>query len=77
MNIKKYKATTENEAILMAKEELGPEAIVLNIKTIKPKGLFKLFKKSSVELTAAVDENIISNPKTKTEINKADADKKT
>lgn len=76
MNIKKYKATTENEAILMAKEDLGPEAIVLNIKTIKPKGLFKLFKKSSVELTAAVDENIISNPKTKTEINKPEADKK-
>lgn len=69
MNIKKFKATTENEAILMAREELGPEAIVLNIKTIKPKGIFKLFKKSSVELTAAVDENIVSKAEPENTVN--------
>ena len=57
MVIKKFKAPTEKEAILLAKEELGPNAIVMNVKTIKPAGLFKLFKKSRVELTAAIDEN--------------------
>ncbi len=57
MVIKKFKAPTEKEAILLAKEELGPNAIVMNVKTIKPVGLFKLFKKSRVELTAAIDDN--------------------
>ena len=43
MIIKKFNAQTEKEAILMAKEELGPDAIVMNVKTIKPKGIFALF----------------------------------
>lgn len=58
MIIKKYKASTEKEAVLMAKEDLGPEAIVMNVKTIKPGGIFKLFKRTRVELTAAIDDNI-------------------
>ncbi len=57
MIIKKFQAETEKEATLMAKENLGPDAIVMNIKTIKPKGLFRSFRKSKVELTAAIDEN--------------------
>lgn len=57
MIIKKFQAQTEKDATLMAKEELGPDAIVMNIKTIKPKGIFSLFKKTRVELTAAIDEN--------------------
>ena len=32
MIIKKFTAETETEAILMAKEEMGPQAVVLNIK---------------------------------------------
>ncbi len=43
---------------MLAKEELGKDAIVMNIKTISPKGIYKLFRKSVVEITAAVDENI-------------------
>lgn len=58
MIIKKYKASTEKEAVLMAKEDLGPESIVMNVKTIKPGGIFKLFKRTRVELTAAIDDNI-------------------
>lgn len=57
MIIKKYQAGTETEAIMLAKEDLGKDAIVMNIKTIKPKGLFKMFRKTQVEVTAAVDEN--------------------
>lgn len=56
MIIKKYNAPTENEAELLAREDLGSDAIVMNVKTIRPKGLFKLFKKNSVELTAAIDD---------------------
>lgn len=59
MIIKKFNAQTEKEAILMAKEELGPDAIVMNVKTIKPRGIFSIFKKAKVELTAAIDDNIV------------------
>lgn len=56
MIIKKFLAKTEKEAIEMAKEELGNNAIVMNIKKVKPKGLAKLFVHGKVEVTAALDE---------------------
>lgn len=56
MTIKKYQANTESDAILQAKEELGKDAIIMNIKTIKPKGMFRIFRKTKVEVTAAIDE---------------------
>ena len=56
MIIKKFQGNTETEAIMLAKDNLGKDAIVMNIKTIKPKGLFKAFRKTLVEVTAAVDE---------------------
>lgn len=56
MIIKKFQAETETEAIMMAKEEMGKDAVVLNIKTTKQKGLKRLFKKDVVEVTAALEE---------------------
>jgi len=56
MIIKKFQGATETEAILAAKEEMGSEAVVMNIKTIKPKGIFSIFRKSVVEVTAALEE---------------------
>ena len=58
MIIKKFQASTEKDAILQAKEEMGSEAVVLNIKTIKHKGLKRLFKKDIVEVTAALEERV-------------------
>lgn len=63
MIIKKYIAETETQAMILAREELGKEAIVMNIKKIKPKGLFKFFKKTSVEVTAAVDDTVSESAK--------------
>ena len=63
MIIKKFKAETEKDAILLAKEELGGNAVVMNIKTATPKGFFKFLRKSYVEVTAAIDENIEYKPK--------------
>lgn len=68
MIIKKYTATTETEAIMMAKEELGPNAVVMNMKTMKPKGFRKLFQKPSVEITAAIDETPASKEKDKSAV---------
>ena len=35
MIIKKFQAPTEAEAVLMAKEEMGSSAVVVNVKTVK------------------------------------------
>lgn len=59
MIIKKFTAATETEAIMLAKEELGMDAIVMNIKKNIPKGIYRLFRKPTVEITAALDENIV------------------
>ena len=56
MRIKTYAAKTEQEAIELVKDDLGLSALVLNIKTVKPKGLKRFFKKPSVEVTACPDE---------------------
>jgi len=66
MIIKKFQANTETEAIMLAKEKLGKDAIVMNIKTIKPKGIYKFFRKVSVEVTAAIDENVNYSKEKKT-----------
>ena len=57
MKMKKYEATTEQQAIEMVKNELGMDAIILNIKKIQPRGLFSFFRKPKVEVTAAYEEN--------------------
>lgn len=56
MIVKKFQAPTETEAILKAKEELGSQAVVLNVKTLKQRGIFRLFRKDVVEITAALEE---------------------
>ena len=58
MIIKKYLAKTEKDAIEKAKEELGSSAIVMNVKKVHPRGLLRIFLRSKVEVTAALDENI-------------------
>ncbi len=57
MIIKKFQGATEMDAVLLAKEELGKDAIVLNVKTIKQKGIFKFLKPTTVEITAAIEES--------------------
>ena len=56
MVIKKYIAQTEDLATQMAQNELGKDVVIMNVKKTTPKGLFKLFRKPHVELTAAIDD---------------------
>lgn len=56
MIVKKFQAPTETEAILKAKDELGSSAVVLNVKKLKQRGIFRLFKKDVTEVTAALEE---------------------
>ena len=39
MIVKKYTAATETDAVLKAREELGSGAVVLNVKTVKQRGI--------------------------------------
>lgn len=59
MKIRKYEGFNEKEAMLKVKEELGKEALIVSIKNIKPKGIYKLFKKPYVEVTAALDDRSV------------------
>lgn len=56
MLIKKYSATTETDAMVQVKEDLGSQAVIMNIKHIKPRGVYRLFRKPVVEVTAALEE---------------------
>ena len=56
MTINKFQGKTKEEAIEKAREELGPGAVIMNVKEIKPKGLFRAFKSSAYEVTAAMEE---------------------
>lgn len=56
MIVKKFQAPTETEAVLKAKEELGSSAVVLNVKKLQQRGVFRLFKKDVTEVTAALEE---------------------
>lgn len=63
MTINKYQGKTKEEAVEKAKEELGPGAVIMNVKEIKPTGVLKAFKSSLFEVTAAMEEKErFSNP---------------
>lgn len=62
MKIKKYIGQTAHEAMLKLKMELGPDAVILNTKTIRAKGLFRYFQKPLIEITAAFeDKDLLKN----------------
>jgi len=56
MIIKKYTGKTEAEAAEAAKKELGNGIVIMNVKEVKPKGLFSLFKSKFTEITVALEE---------------------
>lgn len=56
MVIKKFQASSESEAMMQVKEEMGSDAVIMNIKKTKHKGVMKLFKPTIVEVTAALEE---------------------
>lgn len=56
MIIKKFQGKTENDALEHARKELGNGLVVMNVKNVKPKGLFAAFKRSLVEVTVALEE---------------------
>lgn len=58
MTIKKYQGKTKEEAIALAKNELGSDAEIMNIEEKKSGGFLGMGKKSVFEVTAMVDRDI-------------------
>ena len=56
MTINKFQGKTKEEAIEKAKAAFGANAVIMNIKEIKPKGLLGIFSSSTYEVTAAIEE---------------------
>lgn len=57
MWVRKFRGRTLPEALAQVKLELGPEAVILHTANIKVGGLFGLFGKGLIEVTAAADRN--------------------
>lgn len=56
MIIKKYVGKTEAEAIESAKKELGNDVVVMNVKEVKPKGIFSFLRPKTTEVTVALED---------------------
>lgn len=56
MKIRRYVAKNTQEAILKVKMDLGSEALILNTRKVRKKGLLGLFSKPMTEVLAAIDE---------------------
>lgn len=57
MKIRRYIGKDSHEAMSKVRMDLGSDAIILNTRKIKQKGLLKLFSKPLIEVLAAIDEN--------------------
>ncbi len=56
MIIKKFVGKNEIEATEMARKELGDSMVIMNVRKVKPKGLFASFRSKQVEVTAALED---------------------
>lgn len=56
MRIKKFVAASMPEALKQVKADLGPQAVILNTRTLRKSGKLGLSGKGQVEVTAALDE---------------------
>lgn len=56
MIIKKFQGKTENDAVEAAKKELGDNVVIMNVRSVKRKGLFSFLKPQITEVTVALEE---------------------
>ncbi|OZI11547.1 flagellar biosynthesis protein FlhF [Bacillaceae bacterium SAS-127] len=65
MKVKKYQASSMQEAMKKIRADLGKQAVILQSKTIYTGGFLGLFKKKAIEVVAGVDPNPRSEVKEK------------
>lgn len=56
MIIKKFQGKTENEAVEAAKRELGQNIVIMNVRGVRRKGIFRFFHSEVTEVTVALEE---------------------
>ena len=56
MIIKKFLGKTEEEAMEVARKELGSGVVVMNVRTVKKKGIAGIFGAKQIEVTVALEE---------------------
>lgn len=61
-SVRKYQAATMKEALLEVKRDLGQDAVILGTRTVRDKGLFGLFGKPIVEVTATPKSEAMPTP---------------
>ncbi|MCR5418209.1 MAG: flagellar biosynthesis protein FlhF [Lachnospiraceae bacterium] len=61
MIIKKFTGKTESEAVEAAKKELGEDIVIMNVRAVKKKGLFSIFRRQLKEVTVALEEEAMKN----------------
>ncbi|MDN5293812.1 MAG: flagellar biosynthesis protein FlhF [Eubacteriales bacterium] len=57
MRIKRYVATSLQEAMLKIKKDLGSDAVIIHTRKFRQGGFFGLFGRTMVEVTAAVEDH--------------------
>ena len=62
MTIKKFQGKTKEEAIALAKEEMGASVVIMNVKEVRQKGFLGIFKGSMYEVTAALEDDVMPQP---------------
>ncbi|MCF0129023.1 MAG: flagellar biosynthesis protein FlhF [Pseudobutyrivibrio sp.] len=65
MTINKFSGKTEEEAKAKAREALGAGAVIMNVKEIRPKGMLGVFKSSTYEVTAAIEDDMMARQQAK------------
>ncbi|MFW5648397.1 MAG: flagellar biosynthesis protein FlhF [Candidatus Alkaliphilus sp. MAG34] len=56
MKVKKFYGNDNYDVVTKIRGELGPNAVILHQKKVKPKGLLGIFKRSVVEAVAAIED---------------------
>ncbi len=56
MTINKFQGKTEEEALEKARNEMGQGLVIMNVRVVKPKGLFSFLKTPYYEVTAAMED---------------------
>lgn len=72
MKIKKYVGKTMPEIMQQIRQDLGPEAVILNTKEVKSGGFLGLFKKKSLEVFAALDPKPLTRSPKRSHVNELD-----
>ncbi len=72
MTINKFQGKTEEEALEKAKAKMGQQLVIMNVRVVKPTGIFGFLKTPYYEVTAAIEDTNSALAPQKSERNRID-----